>query len=145
MSPTGGLFDGHGYARLQCGYQVPNRAGTGTQDYVQTFKVNRNGYVSQPLSTDISAFAGSITVSYRKTSKRRLSINNVSLTEGSWNNQIVFKMQRCNVQIDNFTLLFTGGVYDNVMAIIQVDNASDVWINNFVTTGRPVTTRAFLI
>ena len=140
MFPTLGLFDGHGYALLSCGSQVPNRAETGTMDYVQSFKVNRNGRVSHPLSADISAFASAITVSYRKTSKRRLSIKNVSLTEGAWNNQRVFNIQRCNVQVDNFTLMFTGGNYDNIMNIIKIEDASDVWVNNYITTGRPVTT-----
>ena len=142
LFPTLGLFDGHGYAFLECGFQIPNRAETGTTNYQQAFKVNRNGRVSSPLSADISAFAGAITVTYRKTSERRLVIKNVSLMEGAWNNQRVFYIQRCNVEVDNFTMMFTGGTFDNIQNIIKIEHGSDITIRNFISTGRPVTTTA---
>lgn len=140
LFPTLGLFNGHGYAFLECGFQIPDRAETGTTNYQQSFKINRNGRASLPLSADISAFASAITVTYRKTSDRRLTIKNVSLTEGAWNNQCVFDIQRCNVEVDNFTLLFTGDTYDNIQNIVRVTDASDITIRNFISTGRPVTT-----
>jgi len=139
VTPTKGLFDGHGFALLTCGFQIPNRAETGTQNYQQAFKVNRNGVSSQPLSADISAFASAITISYRKTSEKRLVIKNVSLMEGAWNNQRIFDIDRCNVEVDNFTFLFTGGTYNNISAIIDINNSSDITIRNFISTGRPVT------
>lgn len=142
MFPTLGLFDGHGYAKITCALQVPNRAKTGTQNYTQSFKVNRNGRVSHPLSADISAHAAAITVDYRKTSKKRLTLENISLTEGAWNNQRIFRISRCNVEINNFPVLFDapGAAFDNICELISIDNASDISINGFVTTGRPVTT-----
>jgi hypothetical protein len=140
LFPTLGLFNGHGYAFLECGFQIPNRAETGTENYKQAFKVNRNGRVSSPLSADISAFAAAITVTYRKTSESRLTIKNVVLPEGAWNNQRVFYIQRCNVEVDNFTMLFTGGTFDNIQNIIKIEHASDITIRNFISTGRPVTT-----
>lgn len=140
LFPTLGLFNGHGYAFLECGFQIPDRAETGTMNYQQAFKINRNGCASLPLSANISAFAAAITVTYRKTSERRLTIKNVSLMEGAWNNQRVFYIQRCNVEVDNFTLLFTGGTYDNIQNIIKIEHGSDITIRNFISTGRPVTT-----
>ena len=140
LFPTLGLFDGHGYAFLECGLQIPNRAETGTMNYAQAFKINRIGRASLPLSADISAFAAAITVTYRKTSDRRLSIKNVSLKEGAWNNQQVFSIKRCNVEIDNFTMMFTGGTFDNIQSIIDIEHSSDITIRNFISTGRPVTT-----
>lgn len=141
LFPTLGLFDGHGFALLECAMQVPNRDKTGTANYTQSFKVNRNGRASLPLSVDISAHAAAITVNYRKTSKRRLVISAPSLVEGAWNNQRVFRVSRCNVQIDGFTMLFdTAGTFNNVCELISIDNASDISVDNFITTGRPVTT-----
>jgi hypothetical protein len=140
LFPTLGLFDGHGYAFLECGFQIPDRAETGTQNYQQAFKVNRNGRASLPLSADISAFAAAITVTYRKTSESRLAIKNVKLTEGAWNNQRVLHIQRCNVEVDNFTMMFTGGAFDNIHQIIKIEHGSDITIRNFISTGRPVTT-----
>lgn len=143
LFPTLGLFDGHGYAKITCGLQVPNRAKTGTQNYTQSFKVNRNGKSSLPLSADISAFASAITINYRKTSKARLTIKGVSLTEGSWNNQRLFYVQRCNVNFDGFTHLFDTSVGDNICEIISLDNVSDISIDNYVTTGRPSSSSLF--
>ncbi len=140
LKPTFGLFNDHGFALLTCGLQVPNRDQDGTMDYIQSFKVNRNGIVSQPLSEDLQAYAAAITVDYRKTSFKRLEIKNLCVIEGSWNNQRILDIQRCNVHVDNFTLLYNGtGTYDNIDTIIRVYYASDVSINSFITTGRPVT------
>ncbi|MEN2431094.1 hypothetical protein [Comamonas sp. F1-6] len=140
--PTRGLFDGHGYAKLECGLQVPDRAKTGTQNYTQAFKVNRASKVSHPLSSNCSAFASAITVSYRKTSKTPLTISNVGLVEGAWNNQRVFQIERCNTHIKNFDLLFDGdgAQYNNVSEIVCLLDVSDVTIDGYMTTGRPVTT-----
>ena len=140
LFPTLGLFDGHGFALLSCGLQVPDRDKTATQDYTQAFKVNRFGRVSNALSADLSAYAAAITVLYRKTSVKRLRISNVNCTEGAWNNQRIFDIRRCNVHIDGFTMLFTGGTFNNVCEIIRLTNCSDISIDNFITTGRPVTT-----
>lgn len=139
LFPTAGLFDGHGYAKIACDLQVPNREKTGTQSYTQAFKVNRNGKVSLPLSANISAHAAAITVDYRKTSLKRLLIKNVSLLEGAWNNQRVFRIERCNVHIDGFTLLYTGGATKNICEIISIADSSDVTVDNYVTTGRATT------
>lgn len=142
MFPTLGLFDGHGFAKITCGLQVPDRDKTSTMNYTQAFKVNRIGRVSHPLSADISAYAAAITVDYRKTSKRRLKLDNLSLTEGAWNNQRIFRISRCNVEINGFSVLFDapGTVFDNICELISIDNASDISVNSFVTTGRPVST-----
>ena len=140
LFPTLGLYSGHGYAHLECALQVPDRLKTGTVNYTQSFKVNRNGAASLPLSVDLQAHAAAITVTSRNTSQRRLVIENVSLMEGTWNNQIVFLVQRCNVEIADFELGFTGGVYDNVQSIIMIESASDVTVRNYISTGRPVTT-----
>lgn len=140
MFPTLGLFNGHGYALLECALQVPNRDKTGTQNYTQSFKVNRNGRVSLPLSTDASAHAAAITVKYRKTSKKRLKIENVHVREGTWNNQRIFKIERCNVEVNGFTLLQEAdGTFDNVCELVCILDASDIDINRYVTTGRPTT------
>lgn len=139
LFPMLGLFDGHGFALLSCGLQVPDRAETGSANYTQAFKVNRFGRVSHPLSTDVSAHAAAITVTYRKTSVKRLRISNVNCTEGAWNNQRIFDIRRCNVHVDGFTMMFTGGAFDNVCEIIRLTNCSDVRVDNFITTGRPVT------
>jgi len=139
-TPTKGLFDGPGYASLTCAFAIPNRAETGTQNYKQTFKVNREGRVSNPLSVDLQAQAASITVNYRKASADRLTINGLTVTETGWNNQRVFYIQRCNVSILNTTILYTtAGTYDNIDNLIRVEDSSDVLIDNFITTGRPVT------
>jgi len=141
LTPTKGLFDGHGYAKLTCAYQIPNRAETGSENYSQVFKINRIGVASHPLSTDLTAFAAAITVEYRKTSKTRLIIKNFSTTEGGWNNQILFSISRCNVSIEDTTVLFdTAGTYDNIDALIDMNDVSDVSITNYVATGRQVTT-----
>lgn len=140
LFPTLGLFDGHGFALLSCGLQVPARDKIATMNYTQAFKVNRFGRASHPLSTDLSAFAAAITVTYRKTSVKRLRISNVNCTEGAWNNQRIFDIRRCNVHVDGFTMMFTGGTFNNVCEIIRLTNCSDVSIDNFITTGRPVTT-----
>lgn len=144
LFPTLGLFDGHGYALLECAFQVPNRAETGTVNYKQSFKINRNGRASQPLSTDISAHASAITVSYRRTSQKRLFISNLTLVEGTWNNQCVIDIQRCNVKVSGVSMLFNapGSTFNNICAILRVTDASDVYIEDFVTTGRPVTASA---
>lgn len=141
LFPTLGLFDGHGFARLECSYQVPNRNKDGTVNYQQSFKVNRNGRCSQPLSVDLTAHAAAITVRYRKTSKKRLRIEGPAVTEGSWNNQRIFHIKRCNVEINGMSVLFNepGTAFDNVCELVSVEDASDVWVNGFVTTGRQVT------
>lgn len=142
LFPTLGLFDGHGYALVECALQVPNRAKTGTANYTQSFKINRSGRASAPLSADLSAYAAAITVSYRKTSAKRLTLENLAVVEGAWNNQRILKISRCNVEVKNFPFLFTGAgtAFDNICEIISIDNASDIFIDGFVTTGRPVTT-----
>lgn len=135
--PTKGLFDGHGYAELRCEYQVPDRFKTGTEDYRQSFKVNRLGRASHPLSVDVSAYASDITVRYRKTSERTLTIRNLTLYEGTWNKQKVLQVKRCNVVIEDTTLLYTeNGTYDDICAIISIEEASDITVRNFTTTGR---------
>lgn len=141
LTPTYGLFDGHGYALVTCDLQVPDSAKTGTQDYTQSFKINRNGVASHPLSTDISAHAAAISVTYRRTSKKTLTISGLSLTEGTWNHQQVLSIERCNVVVEDTTVLFTapGTAFDNVHRIINIESASDITIRRFVTTGRPVT------
>ncbi|MEN2431383.1 hypothetical protein [Comamonas sp. F1-6] len=137
--PTRGLFDGHGYAKLTCALQVPDRSKAGTMDYSQSFKVNRHSTVSHPLSTNCSAHAASIKVEYRKTSNTQLLLKSISLVEGDWNNQRVFQIERCNTVISGFSLLFNGvgGVYDNVCEIVVVNDASDIRIDGYTTTGRP--------
>lgn len=141
LFPTRGLFDGHGYALLACALQVPDRDATATINYTQAFKVNRVGRVSHPLSADITAHAATITVNHRKTSKKRLHIQNVALVEGAWNNQRVFHVQRCNVAIEGLSLLFeTPGTFDNVCEIVSISDASDIVVNDFTTSGRPVST-----
>jgi hypothetical protein len=140
LTPTKGLFDGHGYAKLTCAYQIPNRAETGTENYSQTFKVNRVGVASQPLSVDLTAYAAAITVDYRKTSKTRLTVKNLSVTESGWNNQILVQVERCNVSIEKVTVLFdTAGTYDNIDSLIDINDCSDISIKNYITTGRQVT------
>lgn len=141
LTPTKGLFDGHGYAKLTCGYQIPNRAETGTENYSQVFKVNRVGVASHPLSVNLSAYAAAITVAYRKTSKTRLTVKNLSVTESGWNNQILLSIARCNVSIEKVTVLFdTAGTYNNIDALIDINDCSDISIRDFITTGRQVTT-----
>jgi hypothetical protein len=140
-TPTTSLFNGHGYAKLTCGFQIPNRAETGTQNYTQTFKVNREGRVSNPLSVDLQAHAASISVAYRKTSVTHLVIDGLTVTETGWNNQCLISVQRNNVSVLNTTVLFTVDTdYDNIDSLISIKDSSDVLIDKFVTTGRPVTT-----
>jgi hypothetical protein len=64
------------------------------------------------------------------------------LTEGSWNNQRIFRISRCNVEVNNFTMLFDspGTAFNNICELISIDNASDILVNLFNTTGRPVST-----
>lgn len=59
LKPTFGLFNDHGFALLTCGLQVSNRDKDGTMNYTQSFKVNRNGVASQPLSEDLQAHTAS--------------------------------------------------------------------------------------
>lgn len=139
-TPSLGVFENHGYVLLEAGFQVPDRAKTGTINYTQSFKVNRYGVVSHPLSVDLSAFAGSVRFQYRLTSVRRLVISGLSLYEGVWNNQHVYDIQRCNVLVENTTLIPTpdfSGVYRNTCEIIRFENCSDIEVNGYVTTGRP--------
>jgi len=145
LFPTLGIFDGHGYARVTCGLQVPDRAKTGTMDYSQAFKVNREGRVSHPLSTDISDHAAAITVRYRRTSARTLTLRNLSVVEGPWNQQRLLVVRRCNVVIEDTTLLpaTEEGQFTQVNALIYLDDVSDVIIRRFITTGRPSATGAY--
>lgn len=140
--PTKGIFNGHGYAEVSCAFQVPDRAEINTIDYRQSFKVNRNARVSNPLSVDLSAYASALNVKYRKTSKRRIVLSRPTIIEGAWNNQIIFEIQRCNVEVSDVSFLFNdpGTPFDNVDMIVRVTKASDVAINRFVTTARQVTT-----
>lgn len=140
LFPTRGLFSGHGYARVECALQIPNRDRNGTTNYRQAFKVHRNGQASLPLSADLSAHAAAITVRYRKSSRKHLSIRNLSIVEGAWNQQKVLRIDRCNVSVDETTFLYPDGAttFDNVCAILDLNDVCDVTIDGFVTTGRPV-------
>lgn len=141
LFPTLGLFEGHGFALLTAGLKVPNRAKTGTMDYTQSFKVNRKGRCSLPLSVDLTAYASNISIEYRLTSKRRLEIKGFTTTEGDWNNQRLFRVERCNVSIDGLSVPFTrSGTYNNICQLISVYRASDVFIDGYITSGRPVST-----
>jgi hypothetical protein len=141
FTPTATIFEGHGYAKITAGLQVPGRDRASTQSYTQAFAVNRFGRVSHPLSVDLSAYASNITVNYRNTSKHRLTLAGLALTEGTWNNQRIFRIERSNVEVKRFTVLFAVEAnYDNVMELISIGDSSDIVINDFVTTGRPVTT-----
>lgn len=142
LTPTSGLFDGPGFAKITASYLVPDRATTGTQRYVQSFKVHRSGRASLPLNVDLTAYAAGMDISYRLASKRRLVIENLSVVEGAWNQQQLLKIQRCNVEINGTTMLYegAGANFDNICRLIYIENASDVRINGFLTTARPVTT-----
>ncbi len=141
-TPTLGLFDGHGFAQLECAFQVPNRAKTGTMNYTQAFKVNRLGVCSQPLSVDLQAYTAAITVSYRKTSKTRLEVQNIRLEDENFNSFCLLRIERCNVKVSNFTVLTNSesGTYVNADRIISIHSGSDIYIEDFITTGRQVST-----
>ena len=140
LTPTKGLFNGYGLAVLTCGFQIPDRSGTGTVDYEQSFCVVREGQATLPLSTDLSAFAGSVTVDYRKMSKKRVYIKNFSVSEEGWNNQILIKVQRNNVEIDGFTFSHeNGAAFNNIQQLIQLSYCCNVSVKNVVASGQPVT------
>lgn len=139
-TPTMGVFEGHGYVLLEAGLQVPNRAKTGTMNYTQSFKVNRYGVVSHPLSVDLTAYAGAIRYQYRRTSIGRLVFSGLTVREGAWNNQIIYNIQRCNVRVENVTVLPDYGssaLYRNTCELILFTNCSDCELDGFVSTGRP--------
>ena len=139
-TPTMGVFEGHGYVLLEAGLQVPNRAKTGTMNYTQSFKVNRFGVVSHPLSVDLTAHAGAIRYQYRRTSIHRLIVSGLTVREGAWNNQIIYNIQRCNVRVENVTVLPDYGssaLYRNTCELILFTDCSDCELDGFVSTGRP--------
>lgn len=139
-SPCFNIFNGHGVAVIQANLiTVPDRDKTGTMEYRQAFKINRQGIASHPLSRDLSGSAANMEMTYRRTSKKRLSIRNVSLTDGAWNNQRVFKINRCNVDISGFSVLFDDPdtfSFDNICELISIYHGCDIVINDFTTTGR---------
>lgn len=142
--PTRGLFDGHGLAVLTAPYLIPNHGNTGTSNYRQSFKINRNGEASYGLSVDLSAFAASISLGFRKTSLKPLRISNLCLREDrtKWTQLQLIRVERCNVTFENFTLLppdAPTSTYDNRDGIITFYRCSDIKIRNIVATGRPVT------
>lgn len=142
--PTRGLFDGHGVAILTAPYLIPNHGNTGTSNYRQSFKINRNGEASYGLSVDLSPFAANITLGYRRTSLRPLTISNLCIRENrnNWNDLNLVLFERCNVTFENFTLLPPVGetsTYDSLDGIISFYRCSDIKIRNIVATGRPVT------
>lgn len=139
-TPTMGVFEGHGYVLLEAGLQVPDRAKTGTMNYTQSFKVNRFGVVSHPLSVDLTAYAGAIRYQYRRTSIHRLIVSGLTVREGVWNNQIIYDIQRCNVRVENVSVLpdySTSALYRNTCELILFTNCSDCELDGFVSTGRP--------
>lgn len=139
LTPTKGLFDGHGFALLTSGFQIPARDKVSTMNYTQSFKVHRDGICTHPVSTDLSAYPA-VTIGYRKTSVKRLVISGLSLNEGLWNNQRILHIQRCNVAIVNTTVLGDMNIapFNNICELISIENASDVTIDTLVATGRQV-------
>lgn len=137
--PTRGIFNGHGFAKIETTYKIPSRYRNSIRRFQQSFKINRNGRASYPLVVDLTDQDNFSKVWYRKTSEKKISLSNFSIVEGVWNNQIVFDIQRCNVEVNNITLMFVNTeTYDNVCQIIFTEYCSDIYINNFITTGRPV-------
>lgn len=140
LTPTKGLFDGQGYAALTCGLQIPNRDETGTVDYEQSFCVIRNGQAALPLSTDLSAFAAAITVDYRNMSKSKVYIRNFAVGEEGWNNQVLLRVNRNNVEINGFTFSHENGAeFNNINQLIKLEYCCDIEIRNVIASGQPVT------
>ena len=138
ITPTKGLFDGYGFAVLEVPFQIPNRAGTGTVNYEQSFCVVRAGTCTLPLSTDLTAFQSQCKVTYRKTSPQ-IDIHGFYIKEEGWNNQILFSVNRCNVNIYGVTINHeNGAAYDNIHQLIHVNHASNVHILDYQAFGQNV-------
>lgn len=139
-TPSLGVFEGHGYVLLEAGFQVPNRDKTGTMNYTQSFKSNRYGIVSHPLSVDLSSYAGSIRFQYRRTSIHKLILSGLTVREGAWNNIIIYEINRCNVRVENVSILpdySSSALYRNTCELILFQNVCDCEVDGFTSTGRP--------
>lgn len=138
-TPTKGLFDGQGVAILEAPYLIPDRAGTGTVNYKQTFNVIRGGQCTLPLSVDLSGFESQLIVKYRKTSPY-IRVNAPTLVEGGYNNLSLIKVSRCNVDIIGFALQHENSAnFNNINSLIDLDTVSRVNIIGISASGQPVT------
>lgn len=139
--PTKGLFDGKGFAVLECGLQVSNRERNGTVNYEQSFYVERGGRCALPLSVDLTAYQSNITVRYRKSSETHITIKNIKINEdpARWNNQQFFLIQRNDVSIENVVLVASNNdAYKNIDTLFKIEYASHVYLSNFTGSNRPV-------
>lgn len=136
MYPTRGVFDGIGYAKVTAPLLIPDRATTGSTNYAQVFRIGRLGRASTALATDLTAFNGQLTISYRPYSAKTVTISNFVSVETGWNNQSFFLIERCNVVIENTNVTYTTTGVASIDVLININNASDIYINNFTTTGR---------
>jgi len=136
FTPAKDLYTKDGYFLLECAYQIPNRTKDGTVNYTQSFKSNKGGVVNNPVSYDLTGYEGSVSIKYRDTPSKKLTISNFSVVADGWNNQCLIEVTRCNVDLNNITVLPTAYPVDSVDNLIRLSYVSDVRINSFITNGR---------
>lgn len=136
LKPTEGILEGDYYCLLESNVKVPNRDKTGFLNYEQSFRVHQDGFCSYPLSRDISANPD-ITLSYRKISHKPILIQNMNIYyDEDWNCQTVLNCERCNVIIENITIIPVNNISQSINNLIFIQNASDITLNKFITRGQ---------
>lgn len=138
LTPTKGLFNGDGYALIRAPYQIPDRKGTGTVDYEQSFCVVRDGLAVRPLSVDLTAYSAGLVVKYRKNSSH-IKLSSPSLVDGGFNNLHFIEVNRCNVSVDDFYFEHSpaNNNLDTVNELLFIHYAANVYINGVNSTGQP--------
>ena len=118
------------YAYLTAPLQIPNRYMDGTDNYSQSFATSWGGTVYLPLSTDLSAYQGQLTVSYRRGSKP-IKLTNFVLDNHGINHQQFIVIERCNVTIDGFKVdSDSTSATPTVNALILIYQCANIHINN---------------
>lgn len=118
------------YAYLSAPLQIPNRYMDGTDNYSQSFATSWGGTVYLPLSVDLTAYQGQLTVSYRRSS-RPIKFTDIVLDNHGFNHQQFFVIERCNVTIDGFKVdSDSTTATPTVNALILIYQSANVHINN---------------
>lgn len=128
-----------GYYLLSCDYLIANRDKTGTSWYTQAFRIDEQGTAQFGLSADVSSCAA-VTVRRRLNPLRRITIGGASFDPQQFNNQILFNIERNDVRLHgialkNYATVPTG---EDISALVQIDNAADVIVEDFRGPGRVV-------
>jgi hypothetical protein len=143
VTPTRGIFEGSGFVNIvHSSVTVPGRAAptiSTTISYRQSFWANKGGLTTSALATDLTANGGLLaTVSYRKSSDRRLTIEHFTTAEYGYNNQTFFAIARNNVDLRYLNVTDTEETpsFANINQLVLIENCGDIVISDYRVSPR---------